>query len=83
MPDVHESDSLPIEFLQTVEPPLPVREARGLVDQATATAKTGATLGPWLLRHREAVSRPLIEGFIRTVRSIPYTDKVGVIGFCM
>lgn len=34
------------------------------------------------MKHREAVARPLIEGFIRQVRLIPGTDKVGAIGFC-
>lgn len=53
-----------------------------MVEKAAATAQTGATLGPWLLKHREAVARPLIEGFIRSVRLIPYTHKVGVVGFC-
>ncbi len=36
----------------------------------------------WLVKHREAVSRPLIENFINTVRQIPGTGKVGAIGFC-
>lgn len=40
------------------------------------------TLPPWLVKHREAVARPLIEGFIRTVRNIPGTDKIGAVGFC-
>jgi len=82
IPDVHEGDSLDVEFLNTVEPQLPERNARSLVDKATATAKTGATLGPWLVTHREAVARPLIENFIDKVRYIPGTNKVGVIGFC-
>lgn len=82
IPDVHENDSLDASFLQTVEPPLPTREARTTLESATATAKIGATLGPWLLRHREAVSRPLIENFIDKVRYIPGTNKVGAIGFC-
>ena len=38
--------------------------------------------GPWLVRHREGVSKPIIDGFIRTIRMTPGTDKVGVIGFC-
>lgn len=46
------------------------------------TLRAGASLGPWLLRHREAVARPLIEAFIRDVRDIPGTEKVGVVGFC-
>jgi len=82
IPDVHEGDSLDPDFLNTVEPPLPEREARSLTDKAAATAKTGATLGPWLLRHREAVARPLIENFIDKVRYMPGTNKVGVQGFC-
>ncbi|KAF2141872.1 uncharacterized protein K452DRAFT_318804 [Aplosporella prunicola CBS 121167] len=82
IPDVHQADSLPIEFLQTVEPQLPQREQMGVLDKAASTAQTGATLGPWLIRHREAVSKPLIDGFINTVRMIPGTDKVGAIGFC-
>jgi len=82
IPDVHEGDSLPESFLQTVEPPLPTREKLSLTDKAVSTAKVGATLGPWLIKHREAVARPLIENFIRSVRLIPGTNKVGAIGFC-
>lgn len=82
IPDVHEGDSLDASFLQTVEPPLPKKENMGMAEKAAATAKTGATLGPWLITHREAVARPIIEGFISQVRMIPGTDKVGVIGFC-
>ncbi|KAL1304956.1 hypothetical protein AAFC00_003866 [Neodothiora populina] len=82
IPDVHEGDSLPISFLDTVEPPLPTRESQSVLDKASATAQVGATLGPWLIKHREAVARPLIEGFIRTIRMVPGTDRVGVVGFC-
>lgn len=82
IPDIHRGDSLAIEFLQSIEPPLPVRESRNLYDKAASTAATAATLGPWLARHREAVSKPLIDNFIQTVRQIPRTGKVGAIGFC-
>jgi len=82
VPDVHENDSLPISFLQDVEPPLSVRENLSLVEKGTKTAKVGATLGPWLIKHREAVSKPIIDGFIQTIRYTPGTDKLGVIGFC-
>jgi len=82
IPDVHEMDSLDPSFLQTVEPQLPEREKQSMTDKAAATATTGATLGPWLLKHREAVARPLIENFVDKVRYIPGTNKVGVIGFC-
>lgn len=44
VPDTHEDDSLPIEFLQNVEPPLPVRESLSVVQKTAKTAKVGATL---------------------------------------
>ncbi|KAA6407447.1 MAG: dienelactone hydrolase family [Lasallia pustulata] len=82
LPDIHEGDSLPISFLQNVEPPLKDREQQGLVDKAKNAAIVPATLGPWLIKHREAVSKPIIDGFINTVRMIPGTNKIGAIGFC-
>jgi dienelactone hydrolase len=82
VPDIHEDDSLPIEFLQDVEPSLPVRESLSAIQKTAKTAKVGATPGPWLIKHREAVSKPLIDSFIREVRKISGTDKVGTIGFC-
>jgi len=82
VPDIHQGDSLPIEFLQSVEPPLRVREQLSLIDKTKATATVGTTLPPWLIKHREAVVKPLIDSFIRAVRKIPGTGKVGAIGFC-
>lgn len=82
IPDFHDGDSIHPDFLQTVEPTLPEREKLTVVQKATSTASIGATLGPWLTKHREAVARPLIEDFINAARYIPGTDKVGVIGFC-
>lgn len=82
IPDVHEGDSLPISFLQNVEPPLKDQEQAGLVDKAKNAAIVPATLGPWLVQHREGVAEPIISGFINAVRNIPGTNSVGAIGFC-
>ncbi len=71
-----------MSFLQNVEPPLKDLEQAGLVDKAKNAAIVPTTLGPWLAKHREGVSEPLISGFINTVRQIPGTNKVGAIGFC-
>lgn len=67
--------------MQDVEPPLPVRESLSVIQKTTKTAKVGAALGTWLIKHRKAVSKPLIDSFTREVRKIPGTDKVGTIGF--
>lgn len=63
-------------------PPLKGREQAGLVDKAKNNEIMAATLPPWLMKHREAISEPLISGFINTVRQIPGTNKVGAIGLC-
>ncbi|KAH0839203.1 hypothetical protein AYO21_05619 [Fonsecaea monophora] len=82
IPDVHEGDSIDIEFLKSIEPPLKQKEQEGLLDKAKETVDVMATLGPWLARHRESVAEPLISGFINHVKTIPGTNKIGTIGFC-
>lgn len=82
IPDVHEGDSLPIEFLQSVEPPLKDKENAGIIDKTKGTVDVMATLGPWLAKHREGVSEPIISGFVNAVKQVPGTEKVGAIGFC-
>lgn len=54
----------------------------GVADKAKNAAIVPTTLGPWLVKHREGVTKPLIDGFVNTVRMVPGTDKVGAIGFC-
>lgn len=54
------------------------KQQAGLVD----TTIVGATLPPWLLRHRETVNLPIIEKFVGGVRAIPGTGRVGAIGLC-
>ena len=82
IPDIHEGDSLDIDFLQSVEPPLKVREQLGLLDKAKNTATVATTLGPWLIKHREGVTEPIVSGFVNSVRQIPGTNKIGALGFC-
>ena len=82
LPDFHQADSLPIDFLQNVEPPLKKQETLTVTEKAKNTAVVPATLGPWLLTHRESITRPLIDGFVNTVRNTPGTNKIGALGFC-
>ena len=79
---MHQGDSLPVSFLNNVEPPLKDRDQLGLLDKGKNQAVVATTLPPWLIRHREGVSKPLIDGFINTLRLTPGTNKIGAIGFC-
>lgn len=82
IPDIQQGDALPIDFLQSVEPPLRVREQQTVIDKTKSTAVVGTTLYPWLFKHSESVTKPIIEKFIKDVREIPGTGKVGAVGFC-
>ena len=77
IPDVQEGDWFDIEFLQSVEPPLKKKDQQGVVDQAKGTVDVMGQLGPWLVKHREAIAEPIISGFVNTVRHIPGTNKIG------
>jgi len=82
MPDVFEGDAVPESELNTIAPNNKVKSEATVVSKAAATAKTGVLLGPWLIKHREAVAKPIIENFVKAVKSEPNTGKVGAVGFC-
>ncbi|KAK6614572.1 dienelactone hydrolase family protein [Botrytis cinerea] len=82
IPDVHQGNSIPLSFLQSVEPPLQIREQQSLVERTKATGVVATTLPPWLVRHREGVTKPLVSSFIAHIRGVPGTGKVGALGFC-
>jgi len=80
VPDLHQGDSIPLAFLQSVEPPLNIRKQLTVFDKTKATATVGTTLPPWLIKHRESITKPLVDSFINAVR-VPGT-KIGALGFC-
>ncbi|KAF3937632.1 hypothetical protein ABW19_dt0207501 [Dactylella cylindrospora] len=41
-----------------------------------------ATFQPWAIKHREAVSKPIVDAFIAEVRKDTSISKLGVVGFC-
>ncbi|KAI9818022.1 MAG: hypothetical protein M1827_000646 [Pycnora praestabilis] len=82
IPDVFNGDAIPISFLDNVEPNVKSREQLSLLDKGKNQAIIATTLPPWLIRHREGVSKPIIDGFINAVRHIPGTNKIGAVGFC-
>lgn len=78
-------DAVPIDILRKMIPTKPQQEEdekKSLVEKAADTASVGATMGPWLLRHREAVSFPKIKEFLTHLRADPAHKKVGSVGFC-
>lgn len=39
------------------------------------TAKVAASLGPWVAKHRESVSRPRIESYVAEARILPLSGS--------
>jgi dienelactone hydrolase len=52
------------------------------VEKTKQTAVVTATLPPWLIKHREGVTLPLLQQFLSAVQTNPSTGKVGTLGFC-
>lgn len=82
VPDTASGDSIPHEFLQKVEPSLKTQEMLSITEKARDSAIVTATLAAWMPKHVDAVTLPLINGFINAVRTTQGTDKIGAIGFC-
>ena len=77
-----EGDPVPESIQQKLIPTKEQAEQKTLVDKAADTVSIGATMGPWLVKHREAVSLPLIQKFVKHLRSDPAHKKIGAVGFC-
>ena len=82
VPDFLQGDAIPTSFLDNSEPNIKKQETLGMTDKAANAAIVSATLATWLPKHREGITKPLIDGFVNTVRKVPGTNKIGAVGFC-
>ncbi|KIX03451.1 uncharacterized protein Z518_07003 [Rhinocladiella mackenziei CBS 650.93] len=73
IPDIHGGDSLPIDFPQSIEPPLKVNEEEGMLDKAKDPVDFMLDAGPlgrsstWLYQHGA---------------QDPWYRQIGALGFC-
>src|ERR1700712_1293656 len=82
VPDFYGGDALPYSFLQSVEPPLKEREHLGLLSKTKNSATVAVTLGPWAIKHRESVAKPILDKFFTEIKATAGVGKIGTIGFC-
>lgn len=80
-PDIQSGDVIPLDFIQAVEPPLEIQDNLFPADKVKTAAVVPKIMGPCMLKHREAITRPLVDGFINTARMIPGINKIGAIEF--
>ena len=80
MPDFFSGDPISTDYLNTIVPRKP--DEVSAVEKVANSAATAGIFGPWLLRHREGVSRPLIDTVLNALHDDTDIVKRGAIGFC-
>ncbi|KZS96363.1 putative cytoplasm protein [Sistotremastrum niveocremeum HHB9708] len=81
VPDLFDGDYVP-EYVLDVVAPKDTAPPKSFTEKALSTAKAPFDLGPWVVKHREAVSLPLIKNAVEAIRADPATGKLGAVGFC-
>ncbi|WWC85849.1 uncharacterized protein L201_000716 [Kwoniella dendrophila CBS 6074] len=82
LPDFLEGDAIDHNLLNSIVPNLRVQAEATVASKAVDSAKMAAAMGPWVAKHREAVSKPIIENFFKALRADPSTGKIAAVGFC-
>ncbi|KAK6905254.1 hypothetical protein I203_106074 [Kwoniella mangroviensis CBS 8507] len=82
LPDFLEGDAIDHDLLNAIVPNLRVQAEATVASKAVDSAKMAAAMGPWITKHREAVSKPIIENFFKALRADPSTGKIATIGYC-
>lgn len=81
IPDLMKDDPIDDGLLKSIAPQKSDPEP-SLTEKAAGTAKVGASLGPWLVRHREGVTKPLVDKVADYLRKESSGGKLGTVGFC-
>lgn len=68
IPDILQGDSVPIEHINTITPKKRAQDEGGLTGAIKTNATAAYDLVPFITKHREAVVKPLIEGFVKAVK---------------
>jgi len=82
VPDVFEGDYVDVNLLDKIAPYPEVQEQKGVIEKGKDKVEAMASLGPFMLKHREGVSKPKIDRVVDLLRSDSQIKKIGVIGFC-
>eukprot|EP01117_Protostelium_nocturnum_P020105 TRINITY_DN8898_c0_g1_i1.p1 TRINITY_DN8898_c0_g1~~TRINITY_DN8898_c0_g1_i1.p1 ORF type:complete len:272 (+),score=102.07 TRINITY_DN8898_c0_g1_i1:55-870(+) len=81
LPDLLKGDSLPIELLKKIAPSEADPPREGIITAIADKTEVTARLGAWMIKHRDAVTKPLIEYAIHNIRANS-DGKIGAVGFC-
>ncbi|KAL7412514.1 dienelactone hydrolase [Mrakia frigida] len=82
LPDVLGGSVVPHELLNAIVPNLREQESQTVVEKAANTVKATASYGPWSIAHRDAVTVPIVRGFIEAVKKDEGVKKLVAVGTC-
>ncbi|CAF2374485.1 unnamed protein product [Rotaria sp. Silwood2] len=80
IPDLFNGDAIASSFLQGI-PQVP-GEKMSIGSKITFAGKFITSLVPWLFRHRQAVTLPIVEKFFKALRSEKGVTRVQAVGYC-
>ncbi|CAF1040979.1 unnamed protein product [Didymodactylos carnosus] len=80
VPDFFKGDPVPLELEAKLAPPSAPK--RNFFTAVSDTFSAATTVGPWLIRHRESVSKPIVDSFFIGLRQQYPSSKIGAVGFC-
>jgi len=75
-------DTIPVSILSRLLPTKQQEAKKTAAENAADAAAAGAAVGPWLIKHPEAVVMPRIQKFLSYIRSQPEHKKVAAVGSC-
>ncbi|KAM0751010.1 alpha/beta-hydrolase [Meredithblackwellia eburnea MCA 4105] len=81
IPDLFKNDSLDGELILKIAPRTSLPE-RSVVQKGVEMTSVMASLGPWLVRQREAVVKPILESFVNELKKDVAIKKIGATGYC-
>lgn len=76
IPDLFGGDCIDPQLLDNAE------NATNIFSKCAGFGLLMARGGPWIYNHREAVSKPILQKFMKAVKADPEIGKIGSVGFC-
>lgn len=82
VPDILKGDPIPHDLLNAIVPNLNEQKRQSFATKAANGIKAGAAYGPWAIKHREAVTLPVVTEYLKAVRADSTVGKITTVGFC-
>ncbi|CAF1161877.1 unnamed protein product [Adineta steineri] len=80
VPDLFNGEPLPSSLLSYM--PDEAGKKLSFGNKLAMGGKMLTTAGPWLIRHRQAVTLPIVETFLKTLRSEKGATRIQAVGYC-